>query len=72
MMDEAIEKWGINDLEESNEITDADLERPKGQVYPRLRRIEYTEETKPNVELGWEAPETGGPSDSSGSSASSE
>ena len=53
-MDEAIEKWGINDLEESAEITDQDLENPKIQVYPRLRRINYTEPTEPNVELGWE------------------
>jgi len=54
MMDEAIEKWGINDLEESAEITDQDLENPKIQVYPRLRRINYTEALEPNVELGWE------------------
>ncbi|MEE8466733.1 MAG: hypothetical protein V3S68_09670 [Dehalococcoidia bacterium] len=53
-MDEAIEKWGINDLEESAEITDQDLENPKIQVYPRLRRLNYTEPTEPNVELGWE------------------
>ena len=59
MMDEAIEKWGINDLEESAEITDQDLENPKIQVYPRLRRIEYTEAPEPNVALGWEIEETG-------------
>ena len=57
LMDEAIEKWGINDLEESAEITDQDLESPKIQVYPRLRRLEYTERPEPNVELGWEAGE---------------
>ena len=56
-MDEAIEKWGINDLEESAEITDQDLESPKIQVYPRLRRLEYTERPEPNVELGWETGE---------------
>ncbi len=54
LMDEAIEKWGINDLEESAEITDQDLESPKIQVYPRLRRMNYTEIQEPNVELGWE------------------
>ncbi len=54
LMDEAIEKWGINPLEESAEITDQDLESPKVQVYPRLRRLEYQEDPKPNVELGWE------------------
>ena len=64
MMDEAIEKWGINDLEESAEITDQDLESPKVQVYPRLRRLEYTEPPEPNVELGWEADEPGEAEDS--------
>ena len=55
LMDEAIEKWGIDPLEESAEITDLDLESPKVQVYPRLRRLEYQEPPEPNVELGWEA-----------------
>ena len=54
LMDEAIEKWGISQLEESAEITDQDLESPKVQVYPRLRRLEYQELPEPNVELGWE------------------
>jgi len=63
MMDEAIEKWGIHQLEESDEITDEDLESPKTQVYPRLRRLEYSEEQQPNVELGWENPEAGSPPD---------
>jgi len=62
MMDEAIEKWGIHQLEESDEITDEDLESPKTQVYPRLRRVEYTEAPQPNVQLGWENPEGGEPS----------
>jgi hypothetical protein len=61
MMDEAIEKWGIHELEESDEITDEDLESPKTQVYPRLRRVEYTEAPQPNVQLGWENPEGGEP-----------
>jgi hypothetical protein len=39
------------------------LESPKVQVYPRLRRIEYTEEPQPNVELGWETPEGENPSE---------
>ena len=59
MMDEAIEKWGIHQLEESDEITDQDLESPKVQVYPRLRRIEYQETPQPNVELGWESENAG-------------
>lgn len=65
MMDDAIEKWGINDLEESAEITDQDLESPKVQVYPRLRRLEYTEIPEPNVQLGWE---TDGAGEAEGSS----
>ena len=43
LTDEVIEKWGINPLEESAEITDEDLESPKVQVYTRLRRLEYPE-----------------------------
>ncbi|MEE3247962.1 MAG: hypothetical protein VX213_10730, partial [Chloroflexota bacterium] len=62
MMDEAIEKWGIHQLEESDEITDEDLESPKTQVYPRLRRVEYSEAPEPNVQLGWENPDADGPS----------
>jgi hypothetical protein len=62
MMDEAIEKWGIHQLEESDEITDEDLESPKTQVYPRLRRLEYSEAPEPNVQLGWENPDTDAPS----------
>ena len=60
LMDEAIEKWGISSLEESAEITDQDLESPKVQVYPRLRRLEYQETPEPNVELGWEPGEADG------------
>ena len=59
MMDDAIEKWGIHQLEESDEITDQDLESPKVQVYPRLRRIEYQEAPQPNGELGWETENAG-------------
>ena len=59
LTDEAIGKWGVNDLEESAEITDQDLESPKVQVYPRLRRLNYTEPPEPNVQLGWETGESG-------------
>ena len=59
LMDDAIEKWGISQLEESAEITDQDLESPKVQVYPRLRRLEYQQPPEPNVELGWETGESG-------------
>ena len=61
LMDDAIEKWGISQLEESAEITDQDLESPKVQVYPRLRRLEYQQPQEPNVELGWEPGDTDGP-----------
>ena len=61
MMDEAIDKWGIHQLEESGEITDEDLESPKTQVYPRLRRLEYSEAPEPNVQLGWENSESDSP-----------
>ena len=33
MMDEAIEKWGIHQLEESDEITDQDLESQIGRAH---------------------------------------
>ena len=61
LTDEAIEKWGISQLEESAEITDQDFESPKVQVYPRLRRLEYQEPPEPNVELGWEIGDADGP-----------
>ena len=61
MMDEAIDKWGIHQLEEADDITDEDLESPKTQVYPRLRRLEYSEAPEPNVQLGWESPESDSP-----------
>ena len=61
LMDDAIEKWGISQLEESAEITDEDLESPKTQVYPRLRRLEYQQLPEPNVELGWEIDDADGP-----------
>ncbi|MQF96389.1 MAG: hypothetical protein FI731_12010 [SAR202 cluster bacterium] len=60
MLNDAIEKWGINDVEESAEITDQDLEDPKVMVYPRLRRINYQEYSEPNVQLGWEIDGTPG------------
>ena len=39
----AIESYGFLPLDESGEITDADLENPKVQVYPRMRRMEYVQ-----------------------------
>ena len=43
MVQQAIQKWGSRPVEESPEISDADLEHPKELVYPRLRRLEYME-----------------------------
>ena len=39
----AVESFDFVPVDESNEITDADLENPKVQVYPRMRRMEYVE-----------------------------
>ena len=43
---QAIEKWGSRRVEESPDISEEDLERPKELVYPRLRRLEYIEPPK--------------------------
>ena len=40
---DAIEKWEARPLQESTDILDADLRRPKELVFPRLRRLEYAE-----------------------------
>ena len=39
----AIESYGFLPVDESAEITDEDMGNPKVQVYPRVRRMEYTE-----------------------------
>ena len=39
----AVESFGFLPVDESDEITDADMENPKVQVYPRMRRMEYVE-----------------------------
>ena len=39
----AIESYGFLPVDESAEITDADMENPKVQVYPRVRRMKYVE-----------------------------
>ena len=43
LVDRAIESFNFVPVDESSEITDADLENPKVQVYPRMRRMEYVE-----------------------------
>ncbi len=39
----AIASYGFLPVDESEEITDADMENPKVQVYPRVRRMTYVE-----------------------------
>ena len=39
----AIESYGFLPVDESEEITDVDMENPKVQVYPRVRRMKYVE-----------------------------
>ena len=43
LVGQAIEKWGSRPVEQSPDISDEDLERPKELVYPGLRRLEYVE-----------------------------
>lgn len=43
LIQQAIKKWGARPVEESPDISDADLEKPKELVYPRLRRLEYVD-----------------------------
>ena len=40
---QAIQKWGARPVEESPDISDDDLAKPKELVYPRLRRLEYAD-----------------------------
>ncbi|MDE2843305.1 MAG: hypothetical protein OXN21_07985 [Chloroflexota bacterium] len=40
---QAVEKWRARELVTSEEISDADLRNPKELVYPRLRRLQFTE-----------------------------
>ncbi len=40
---QAIRKWGSRPVDQSPEISDADLENPKELVYPRLRRLGYVD-----------------------------
>ena len=40
---QAVERWRARALVESEEISDADLQNPKELVYPRLRRMQFSE-----------------------------
>ena len=44
LLQQAIEEWGTRRVDESADISDHDFQHPKELVYPRLRRLEYTEE----------------------------
>ena len=43
LMGQAIEEWGTRQIGESAVVSDHDLQNPKELVYPRLRRMEYTD-----------------------------
>ena len=40
---QAVEKWQARELVTSEDISDADLENPKELVFPRLRRLQFSE-----------------------------
>ena len=40
---QAVEKWRARTLVESADISDTDFQNPKELVYPRLRRMQFTE-----------------------------
>lgn len=40
---QAVEKWQARPLVESENISDADLRNPKELVYPRLRRMQFSD-----------------------------
>ena len=43
LLQQAIEEWGTRRVDESADISDHDFQHPKELVYPRLRRLEYTD-----------------------------
>ncbi len=43
LLQQAIDQWGTRRMDESADISDHDFQHPKELVYPRLRRLEYTE-----------------------------
>ena len=49
IIQQAIQKWGSRPVVESPNISDEDLQSPKELVYPRLRRLEYTEPDADNA-----------------------
>ncbi len=43
LIQQSIASWGTSQMPESPDISEADFEHPKQLVYPRLRRLEYSE-----------------------------
>ena len=43
MVQQAIDSFGVQRIQESQDISSEDFQHPKELVYPRLRRLEYTE-----------------------------
>jgi hypothetical protein len=43
LIQQAIDKWGARPVNPSADISEEDLKHPKEHVYPRLRRLEYSE-----------------------------
>ena len=43
LVQQAAERWKTRPVAEGLEVSEADLQRPKEMVYPRLRRLEYPE-----------------------------
>ena len=56
----AIESYGFLPVDESEQITDADMENPKVQVYPRVRRMKYVEPQIIQIQGLGDAPATDG------------
>ncbi len=44
---QAVEKWRARALETSSEISDSDLGNPKELVFPRLRRLQFSDPEQP-------------------------
>lgn len=52
----AIESYGFLPVDESEQITDADMENPKVQVYPRVRRMKYVEPQIIQIQIPGDGP----------------
>ena len=50
LIEAAVKKWGARPVADSHGISDQDLATPKELVYPRLRRLEYSEPPGENGE----------------------